>query len=100
MRGQAVPAAYPESTLSSASAGDFLIGRLCSFADRGCGWLLFSRMDVVHYRWSRQHAHRSAAADRLWNLRSPAPQTCAFFVHGDFLYVGRLAGLFQKLTFL
>ena len=57
-------------------------------------------MDVVHHHWSRHHAYRPTAADRLWNLRSPAPQASGFFVHGDFLYVRRLAGLFQKLIFL
>ena len=57
-------------------------------------------MDDVHYRGPRQHAHRPAAADRLWNLRSPAPQTSDFFMHGHFLYDGRLAGLVQKLKFL
>ena len=55
-------------------------------------------MDDVHYRGTRQHAHRSAAADRLWNLLSSAPQAADFFMLGDFLYVRRLAGLFQKLN--
>ena len=57
-------------------------------------------MDVVHRPWSGQHAYRPAAADRLWNLLSSAPQASVFFMRGDFLYVGRLAGLFQKLRFL
>jgi len=82
----------------SAPAGNSLNEWLCSFADRGCAWLLFSRMDVVHHHWDLQHAHRSAAADRFRNSRSPAPQASGFFMHGDFLYVSRLAGLFQKLN--
>ena len=48
-------------------------------------------MDVVHRPWSGQHAYRPAAADRLWNLLSSAPQASVFFMRGDFLYVGRLA---------
>ena len=82
----------------SSSVGNSLNEWLRLFADGGCAWLLFSRMDVVHHHWDLQHSHRSVAADRFRNSRAPAPQASGFFMHRDFLYVGRLAGLFQKLN--
>ena len=57
-------------------------------------------MDVVHRRWACLHADCPVAADRIWNLPSSAPQTGDFFLHGGFLYISHLAGVFQKLTFL